>query len=118
MTPRRFWVLALAVLSGLAVASRIILPGPLLAPVVATFAATFVGACSGAALLLLLRGNPMSMMAATLGRSVVSVLGMVLVWLLLEPAPKPVLGAFAIGYVVFLGLETALAFHLNRPQEA
>lgn len=114
MTPRRFWPAAIAAVVVLVATARWLVAEPNFIPVAATIVATFAGACIGAALLLMLRGNPMWMVAATLGRSVVSVLGVVLVWLLLEPAPKPVLGAFAIGYVVFLALETALAWSMNQ----
>ena len=113
MTPRLFWIAAtgiLAILLGVAywTASDAIFPA-----VAWTFFATFIGAAAGAMVLLVLRGNPLATMAATLGRSVVSILGVVVVWLFLEPPAKPTLGAFVIGYFVFLGLETALALGQN-----
>lgn len=109
-----FWIAAPATLVGLVVGAWLFLPGGAFAAVSATLLATFAGACVGAALLLMLGPGPASIMAATLGRSAVSVIGVVLVWLLLEPSTKPVLGAFAVGYLVFLVLETALAWSLNR----
>ncbi len=114
MTPRIFWISAtivLAVLVGIAyfTASEAVFPA-----VAWTFVATFLGAAVGAVVLLVLSGNPLATMAATLGRSVVSILGVAVVWLFLEPPAKPTLGAFVVGYFVFLGLETALAFRVGR----
>lgn len=114
MRPRAFWIAAPAVLVGLVLGAWLLLPGGEFAAVAATLFATFAGACVGVVLLLMLGSGPASTMAATLGRSAVSIIGVVLVWLLLEPPAKPVLGAFAIGYLVFLVLETALAWWLNR----
>lgn len=114
MRPRAFWIAAPLVLVGLAFGAWLLAPEESFTAVAATLVANFAGACVGAALLLMLGPGPASIMAATLGRSAVSVLGVVLVWLLLEPSAKPVLGAFAVGYLVFLVLETALAWGLNR----
>lgn len=116
MNRRNFWIAAAAALGGLTLAARLLVAPAAFAAVAATLVATFLGACVGGALLLALGSSPTSTLAATLGRSAVSVIGVALVWLLLEPPAKPVLGAFAVGYLVFLALETALAWSLNRQE--
>ncbi len=114
MSFRTFWIAVLVALGVLLTGAKLLASPATFPPVTWTFVATFAGACAGALLLMLLRGSPSAMMAATLGRSVISVAGVVIVWLFLEPPAKPILGAFALGYLVFLILETALAYSLNK----
>ncbi len=114
MTPRVFWPTVVAAFLVLALVSRWLVSSENYPVVLATLAATFAGACVGALILLVLRISPNALMAATLGRSAVSIAGVVMVWLLMEPPVKPLLGALALGYCVFLAIETALAYSVNQ----
>jgi len=112
MTARKFWPIVIATFAVLAVISRWMVAAESYPVVLATLAITFFGACVGAALLLVRPGSPHALLGAITGRSVVTVAGVVLIWLFMEPPVKPLLGALVLGYTVFLVIETALAYSL------